>query len=73
MVSYPRKPKKGNGERKYDMAGHRKVAMKAQRVICIQVTVTPDEHKTLQDAAVADGRSLRQFVKWNALKAASAK
>ena len=52
------------------MASHNKAAKGAARTICIQISVSPEEHKRLVDAAVMDGRSLRQFVKWNALKAA---
>ena len=54
------------------MASHGKTAKGAAKTICIQISVSPAEHKTLVAAANADGRSLRQFVKWNALKAATA-
>lgn len=54
------------------MASHKKTAKGAAKTICIQISVSPAEHKTLVDAANNDGRSLRQFVKWNALKAANA-
>lgn len=52
------------------MASHTKKAKDAARTINIQIAVSPDEHKKLSRAAVKDGRSLRQFVKWNSLKAA---
>ena len=53
------------------MASHRKAAKGASRTICIQISVSPTEHKSLVTAANNDGRSLRQYVKWNALKAAN--
>ena len=52
------------------MASHRKVAKNASKTILIQIGVTPEEHAILNKAAVADDRSLRGYVKWNALKAA---
>lgn len=52
------------------MASHKKIARNAQKTILIQIATTPDEHAALVAAANADGRSLRQYVKWNALKAA---
>lgn len=51
------------------MASHRKVAKNATKTILIQIATTPEEHAALVAAANADGRSLRQFVKWNALRA----
>lgn len=52
------------------MASHSKKAKGAERTINIQIAVSPQEHKMLSQAATKDGRSLRQFVKWNSLKAA---
>lgn len=52
------------------MASHRKVAKNASKTILIQIAVTPEEHDILNKAAIADDRSLRGYVKWNALKAA---
>ena len=51
------------------MANHSKTAKGAMRTIYIQISVASAEHKALQNAAVRDGRSLRQYVKWSALKA----
>lgn len=53
------------------MASHRKIAKNATKGILIQIEVSKDEHKCLSTAAIRDGRSLRQYVKWNALKAAN--
>ena len=52
------------------MSSHKKTARNARKTICIQIAVDPSEHKSLSNAAVADGRSLRQYVKWSALRAA---
>ena len=51
------------------MASHSKTKRGAAKTICIQIAVAPAEHKALQNAAIRDGRSLRQYVKWSALKA----
>ena len=53
------------------MASHGKTAKGAAKTICIQIAVSPAEHKALVTAANNDGRSLRQFVKWNALRSAN--
>lgn len=53
------------------MASHNKTARNAAKGILIQIEVSKEEHKCLTTAAVRDGRSLRQYVKWNALKAAN--
>jgi len=52
------------------MASHRKTAKDANKTILIQIAVTPEEHETLNKAAIAEDRSLRGYVKWSALKAA---
>lgn len=48
---------------------HSKTAKDAPKTVLIQIAVSLDEHKSLKNAAAADGRSLRQFVKWSSLKA----